>query len=213
MAATTDLIEVEASPSKTISAAVKPALPIEQRTDVTVDELERTSLPYPAELYNGKVVYKMAAFAHGKIQIRIGAKLDQYLEQNPIGEAVTETNFQLWPERRNQSRIPDIAFVKKERVPKEQWRFADLAPDLAVEIISPEDNFLKVMNKVDAYLEQGTQIVWVVIADTREVLVCTAASKHSVRDVLTAPELLPGFELPVSKIFEGLPLPEKSFSE
>jgi Uma2 family endonuclease len=213
MAATTDIIEVGASPSKTTSAAVKPTLPIEQRTDVTVDELERTSLPYPAELYNGKVVFKMASFEHGKIQIRIGAKLDLYLEQNPIGFAVTETNFRLWPDRADQSRIPDVAFVKKERVPENLRRFPAIAPDLAVEIISPEDSFLKVMNKVDAYLEQGTQIVWVVIADTREVLVCTATSKHSVRDVLTAPELLPGFELPVSKIFEGLPLPEKSFSD
>jgi Uma2 family endonuclease len=98
-------------------------------------------------------------------------------------------------------------------VPEDLRRFPAIAPDLAVEIISPEDNFLKVMNKVDAYLEQGTQIVWVVIADTREALVCTAAGKHSVRDVLTAPELLPGFELPVGKIFEGLPLPERSFEE
>jgi len=213
MAEATDILEIKTPPSKKTPAPVKPAIPLEQRTDVTVDELEKLSLPYPAELYNGKVVFKMAAYAHGKIQLRIAMKLGSYLESNPIGEAVTETNFQLWPERRNQSRIPDIAFVKKERVPADQWRFADLAPDLAVEIISPEDNFLKVMNKVDAYLEQGTQIVWVVIADTREVLVCTAASKHSVRDVLTAPELLPGFELPVEKIFEGLPLPDKSLIE
>ncbi len=213
MAATTDIIEVGAPPSKTLSTAVKPALPIEQRSDVTVDELEKTSLPYPAELYNGKVVFKMANFEHGRIQSKIAAKIDHYLEQNPIGDVVTETNFRLWPDRADQSRIPDIAFVKKERVPKDLRRFPAIAPDLAVEIISPEDNFLKVMNKVDAYIEQGAQIVWVVIADTREVLVCTAASKHSVRDVLTAPELLPGFELPVSKIFEGLPLPEKSFSE
>jgi Uma2 family endonuclease len=213
MAEATDILEVGAPPAKTVATPAQRVISLEQRNDVTVDELERTSLPYPAELYNGKVVFKMAAFAHGRIQLRIGSKLDSYLEQHPIGVAVTDTNFPLWPERRDQSRIPDIAFVKKERVPEEQWRFADLAPDLAVEIISPEDNFLKVMNKVDTYLEQGTQIVWVVISDTREVLVCTATSKHSVRDVLTAPELLPGFELPVGKIFEGLPLPERSFEE
>jgi Uma2 family endonuclease len=69
---------------------------------------------------------------------------------------------------------------------------------------------MTVMNKVDAYLEQGTQVVWLIITGTREVLVCTATSKHSVRDVLTAPDLLPGFELPVSKIFEGIPLPPRS---
>ena len=213
MAEATAILEVGTPPNKKIPAQAQRVLPIDQRTDVTVDELERTSLPYPAELYNGKVVFKMATFARGRIQTRLAGKLDSYCEQNPVGEVVTETNFQLWPERRNQSRIPDIAFVKKERLPEDLWRYPDLAPDLAVEIISPEDNFLKVMNKVDAYLEQGTQIVWVVISDTREVLVCTAAGKHTVKDVLRAPELLPGFELPVSKIFEGLPMPEPSFEE
>ena len=60
------------------------------------------------------------------------------------------------------------------------------------------------MEKVDAYLQQGTQIVWIVIPSTREVLVCTAQGKHTVRDKLIAPELLPGFELPVADIFAGL---------
>jgi len=213
MAEATDILEVGAPPAQTVPASTKRAIPFEQRTDVTVDELESTSLAYPAELYNGKVVFKMASFEHGKIQAKITMKLGSYLESNPIGDVVTETNFRLWPDRADQSRIPDIAFVRKERLPEDLRRFPAIAPDLAIEIISPEDNFLKVMNKVDAYLEQGTQIVWVVISDTREVLVCTATSKHSVRDVLTAPELLPGFELPVSKIFEGLPLPERSFEE
>ncbi len=60
------------------------------------------------------------------------------------------------------------------------------------------------MEKVDAYLQQGAQIFWIVIPSTREVLVCTAQGKHAVRDKLTAPELLPGFELPVAEIFAGL---------
>lgn len=79
-----------------------------------------------------------------------------------------------------------------------------------MEIISPEDNFLLVMQKVDDYLAQGTQIVWLVIPGTREVLVCTAEKKYNVRDVLTTPKLLPGFELPVSGIFEGLPAPARA---
>lgn len=52
-----------------------------------------------------------------------------------------------------------------------------MAPDLAIEIISPEDNFLAMMNKVDEYLEQGSQIFWLVISNTREVLVWTPQGK------------------------------------
>ncbi|MDZ7363963.1 MAG: hypothetical protein ONB46_25105 [candidate division KSB1 bacterium] len=57
---------------------------------------------------------------------------------------------------------------------------------------------------MDEYLRQGVKIVWVVIANTREVLVCTSKGKYSVRDTLTAFELLPGFELPVQDIFAGV---------
>ena len=79
-----------------------------------------------------------------------------------------------------------------------------MAPDLAIEILSPDDGFEEVMAKVDAYLQCGVKLVWLVIPSTREVLICTAQGKHAVRDRLTAPELLPGFEMPVAEIFEGL---------
>ncbi len=127
-----------------------------------------------------------------------------YLKTNPVGVVSTDENYVLWPERKNQSRIPDVSFVAKDRLPKEQNRFLPIAPDLAVEILSPTNNFDEVMLKAEEYLQQGTQIVWVVIVSTREVIVCTAEGKHFVKDVLTAPQLLPGFELPVKTIFAGL---------
>jgi Uma2 family endonuclease len=179
-------------------------LPLEQRTDVTVDELEKLSLPFPAELYNGRVVFKMPNFAHAIIQNNIGKKIGNYLDANPIGLVGGDANFRLWPERHRESRAPDVSFILKERLPKNLFRFLPMAPDLAVEILSPDDSFMEVMEKVDEYLRQEVKIVWVVIANTREVLVCTAKGKYSVRDTLTAPELLPGFELPVQDIFAGV---------
>ncbi len=184
--------------------------PIEERTDVTVDELEQMSLPYNAELYDGRVVYKMANPEHGLIQLFLAGRLAVYLEKNPVGYVMPETNFRLWPDRSRESRIPDIAFVKKERMPEDLHKFPTMAPDLAIEIISPTDNLFKVLDKVDEYLEQGAQIVWLVVSKTREVWVCTKEQKYSVRDVLTAPEVLPGFELEVEKIFDSLPQPAKS---
>jgi Uma2 family endonuclease len=179
-------------------------LPLEERADVTVDELEKMSLPMPAELYNGKVVFKMANPLHGAIQWTIGGELYIYLKKNPIGVAFTEAHFKLWPERDDHARIPDVAFIVKERLPTDWLHYSAMAPDLAVEVLSPTDSFEATMEKVDEYLRQGTKIVWVVITSTREVIVCTAEGKHFVKDVLTAPNLLPGFELPVSTIFSGL---------
>lgn len=188
--------------SETIAAPK--SLPLEQRTDVTVEELEQMSLPVPAELYSGKVVFKMANPLHAAIQLTVGGELYIYLKKNPIGTAFTEAHFKLWPERDDHARIPDVSFIVKERLPKDWLHYPAMALDLAVEILSPTDSFEATMEKVDEYLRQGTQIVWVVITSTREVLVCTAEGKHTVRDMLTAPNLLPGFELSVKTIFAGV---------
>ncbi len=179
-------------------------IPLEQRTDVTVDELERLSLPFTAELYDGKVVFKMANFAHGVIQNNIGTALGNYLKTNPIGLVSDDADYRLWPERKRESRVPDLSFILKDRLPKDLFRYLPLTPDLAIEILSPDDSFEDMIEKVDEYLSQGTKLVWIIICRTREVLVCTAQSKYSVRDMLTAPEFLPGFELPVRDIFVGL---------
>jgi len=79
-----------------------------------------------------------------------------------------------------------------------------MAPDLAIEILSPDDSFMRVMEKVDEYLQREVKLIWVVIASTREVLVCTKESKYIVRDKLTAPDLLPDFELAIKDISEGV---------
>jgi Uma2 family endonuclease len=208
MAEVIDTLEIEVPPSKGVRSFVDEDIPIEQRTDVTVDELERMSLPYPAELYNGKVVYKMANPAHGMLQLKIGKLLDLYLDENPVGYAMTETNFRLWPNRPKESRIPDVAFIRKERMPEDLLRFPPIAPHLAVEVYSPDEKLSEVLDKIDAYLEQGAQMVWLIIPRTREALVFTAGIRFKAVDVLAAPDLLPGFELPVSKIFEGIPLPD-----
>lgn len=95
-------------------------------------------------------------------------------------------------------------------MPEDLFRFPPIAPDLAVEVYSPDDKLSDILDKIGAYLEQGAQMVWLIIPHTREALVFTTGSRFQAVDVLTAPELLPGFELPVSKIFEGLPLQENS---
>jgi len=179
-------------------------IPLEQRTDVTVDELEKLSLPFPAELYNGKVVYKMPNFLHGVIQGNVVYEINGYLRVHPIGLVGDNANYRLWPERAKESRAPDVSFVLKDRLPQNLQRYLPIVPDLAVEILSPGNDFEDMMEKVDEYLAQGAKLVWVVITRTREVLVCTKQGKHTVRDKLTAPELLPGFELPVKDIFVGL---------
>lgn len=179
-------------------------LPIARRTDVTVDELERLLLPYPAELYDGRIIYKMSNFERDVIHENVAYKIRSYLENNPVGLLSGNADYRLHQERKRDSRAPDISFVTNDRLPQSRRRYLPMAPDLAIEILSPVDSFDKVMEKVEEHLQAGVKIVWLIIRSTREVLACKPAGKHSVRDVLTAPELLPGFELPVQEIFAGV---------
>jgi Uma2 family endonuclease len=101
-------------------------------------------------------------------------------------------------------RQPDAAFISKARVAKLPRHF-EVPPDLAVEIVSPNEDALK---KVNEYLRAGTQMVWAVYADDREVYVFTLNTDGSLRgqpfgvdDTLDGGTVLPGFTLPVRDIF------------
>ncbi|MEK7729721.1 MAG: Uma2 family endonuclease, partial [candidate division KSB1 bacterium] len=131
---TTTSLATEERARSTEAFLPAPELPLEQRNDVTVDELEKLALPHNAELYNGKVVFKMPNFAHAVIQNNVGRKIGNYLETNPIGLVGGDANFRLWPERATSSRAPDVSFILKERLPQDLYRYPALAPDLAVEI-------------------------------------------------------------------------------
>lgn len=104
----------------------------------------------------------------------------------------------------NTSRQPDAAFVSKKRVPEVPQEF-ELAPDLAVEVVSPNEDVLK---KVNEYLRAGTQIVWAVYADEKRVYVFTQDEHGNLHgepkelgDMLLGGDVLPDFELPVKDIF------------
>ena len=196
---------VSTPPSQTSSLHTEyRELPLEQRDDITVDELERLALPATAELYDGRLVFKIANPLHAALAARLATALNNYVDTNPIGMVFTEAHFRLWPERNDHARVPDVSFVVTARLPEDMRHYPAMAPDLAVEILSPTDNFFAVMDKVDEYLQQGAKIVWLVIPQKEEVLVCTSEGKHSVRDVLTAPELLPGLQLSLKKVFASV---------
>ena len=83
--------------------------------------------------------------------------------------------------------------------------FARGAPDLAVEIFSPSDNVRQLMRKVKQYFAAGCHTVWIVYPERREINVLEASGADrllTVADTLEAPDLLPGFSVPVATLFE-----------
>jgi Uma2 family endonuclease len=104
-------------------------------------------------------------------------------------------------------RAPRIWFVRADLVPPTGVpdTFWQIAPDLAVEVVSPSESAADVQEKVHDYLSAGTRVMWVVYPRSQQVVVHTAdgvALTLSGNDALASDDVLPGFRCTVTQIFE-----------
>jgi Uma2 family endonuclease len=111
-------------------------------------------------------------------------------------------------------RAADAAFIRKSRIPKFTGKYFQFAPDLAVEVMSPNDKADEIRKKVIEYLKAGTLIVWVIYPDAKTVDICTPSTNEAfeahvldINGILDGGEVIPGFQLPVRDLFEDLELP------
>jgi Uma2 family endonuclease len=180
----------------------------------TTDELltleEYLALPdddlYIDELSRGRLVREpRPGNIHGQMVTEIAYLLRSYVEATPVGRVITEAGFLL-----NRTpltiRGPDVAFIRNERLQSTK-SFFEGAPDLAIEVVSPSNRAGELLQKVGELLSGGTNVVWVVYPQKK--IVAEHTLDGSVRvlgenDLLSAPELLPGFELKVRRLFDWL---------
>lgn len=143
---------------------------------------------------------------HGSIAMQVAMALATYAKQRQLGRVfAAETGF-LLSRNPDTVRVPDVAFVSRERlerigIPSGYWPGA---PDLAVEVVSPNDTYADVQDKVYDWLDAGTRLVLVVNPRKQTVAVYRPprqASLLAVGDVLDGADVLPGWVLPVSDIF------------
>ena len=160
------------------------------------------------ELASGFLIKMPPAGArHGEVALRIGRLLADWAEERDLGRVYgADTGFIL---RRQPDivRAPDAAFVAQARIPAEgaPRGFWELAPDLAVEVVSPWDRDRQLNQKITEYFAAGTRLVWVVCPDTRTVYVYR--SRDAVRalgedDRLDGEDVVPGFACPVRRCFD-----------
>jgi Uma2 family endonuclease len=155
------------------------------------------------EVVDGIMEEKMAGGKHGRTIMRLGARLQMHVEARNLGDIYSpDTTFQIG----QNERLPDLAFVSAERVPEDgvpdgKW---EIAPDLAVEVISPNDSWDKVNSKVAAYFAAGVHEVWLVSLGQRTISIYSSPTQVRILkedDELTSEELLPGFRCRASEIF------------
>lgn len=179
------------------------------RTFMTAEELfEIPADDYRYELIKGELI-KMspAGGRHGEIAMNLGAILRNYVKRRRLGRVyAAETGFIL---ARNPDtvRAPDVAFILKDRIPPEgaPSAFWPLAPDLAVEVVSPGDRYEEIQEKIADYFHAGTQLVWIVDPRNRTVVVYNslAGSRIFTESVtIDGGDVIPGFSCSVAEIFE-----------
>jgi Uma2 family endonuclease len=147
-----------------------------------------------------------AGFTHGRIAMNVSAPLDLHVRQHDLGIVLAaETGFKI-SSNPDTVRAPDAAFVRRERVEEvgEVEGYWPGVPDLAVEVVSPNDSYAGVEEKVSSWLEAGTRIVVVVEPRTKTVTVRSSRTEIRVLtegDVLDVGEVVPGWSMPVADVF------------
>jgi Uma2 family endonuclease len=176
------------------------------KTLLSLEEFERLSQDDGVlyELDEGELVTMTFPMPrHARIQRTMLVELGAFLKHNPVGEIMADTGYLLSADPPT-LRGPDVGFLRTGRAIDPETRIKG-APDLAIEVVSPSDTASALLRKVQQYLAAGAHTVWVVYPENAQVHVFEADGETRVLasgQALTAPELLPGFSLPVAALFE-----------
>jgi len=175
-------------------------------TLVTVQEF--LQLPEPQgqrmELIGGEIVAMgRGGYAHEWVKSNLIELLSAWAAKNRSLKLLSETAFQL---DEHNSPIPDISLLSRSRGRPGATGLIQGAPELAIEVVSSE-TASTLENKIELYLAHGGKSVWVVFPEQRVVRVFDASGqsrKFEQNSTLEDAIVLPGFQAPVSAIFEGI---------
>ena len=167
------------------------------------------------ELIRGVLCETMpAGQRHGKIVMNLGIELGVFVKARELGTLVASDSG-VWLERDPDTvREPDIAFTSVEKLPLDAWNpgYAEIVPDLVVEIAATNDSRREVHDKARMWLSHGVRLVWVVHPETRTVDIHRpdeAVSTLAEEDALDGLDVLPGFACEVSAVFGPRPATER----
>ena len=140
---------------------------------------------------------------HAAITMRLSGLIDPYVRANNLGTAYSEGGFKLESDP-DTVLAPDIAFIRRERVGTISSRYRAGAPDLVVEVLSPNDRKARVEEKTATWLSLGVSVVWLVNPKAKTVDVRLSNGEQTLlteNEELDGGELIPGFRVRVSEIF------------
>jgi Uma2 family endonuclease len=160
------------------------------------------------ELVDGILVEKTTGSVESMLTIELAALLVAFVKQHRLGIVLGAGGMlRLMP---GLVRLPDIAFISWDRLPGRRaptTPILDLAPDLAVEVLSRANTKAEMKRKLREYFDAGVRLVWLIDPRTRTALVHTspkASTKLGEGQSLDGGNVLPGFAVPLGELFECL---------
>lgn len=160
------------------------------------------------ELVDGELVENLPMGVKAcDVQTEVAYLLRKYCRETRAGIALVEVPYTCYPDDPNKLRRPDVSFIRRGRLPDGELPegCATLAPDLAVEVVSPKDLHYEVERKAREYLAAGVRRVWVINPDLRTVRIYRPDHPLVELDedkTLADEEVLPGFQVPVRALFQ-----------
>ncbi|MBE9112374.1 Uma2 family endonuclease [Nodosilinea sp. LEGE 07298] len=173
---------------------------------LTVHELTKLQADYPdyrMELVDGEVnVMSPSGYEADEVSIELAAQIRNWVRPRQLGRVTGSSAGFVLPN--SDTRAPDVSFVKAERLRRSPRSFAELAPDLMVAVKSPTDSVAKLRDKIQEFLALGTQVGILINPESRQVEVYRLGQEAIALndgDILTIPDLLPGWEVGVADLW------------
>ena len=170
-----------------------------------LERLQRQNPDYPMELVGGEiVVMSPSGLESDEVALEIAAQLRNWVRPRRLGRVFGSSGGFVLPNADEDVRAPDASFVKAERLRRPTEDYGQLVPDLTVEVKSKTDSLDKLRAKIQEFLQLGTLVGVLVDPRTHTMEVYRLGQSVVVLrdgDVLTVPELLPGWELAVADIW------------
>jgi Uma2 family endonuclease len=160
------------------------------------------------ELVNDQLVERTMSTWASYVAGELHGILRDFCRSQPVGWPFPEgTSYRCFPDTPRLVRRADVSLFRLDRLNATQVReegHLTVPPDLAAEVLSPNDNAYEVDRKVQAFLAAGTRLVWVINPDVRTVAVHRRQSQGTIlreSDDLSGEDVLPGFRCRVSDLF------------
>lgn len=180
---------------------------------LTAEEFEKLPDTKGLELIDGRLREKNVGAESSWINSTVLHLLSLVVRPARLGAVLdSECMYRCFPNRPNKVRKPDVSFVLQSRLPNGRVPkgITPFRPDLAVEVVSPNDTYDELDEKVADYVAAGVPLVWVVSPATRTVLAYQpdgTARRLTDADYLTADPIISGFRVLVADLFPNPPEP------